>query len=91
MDRDMNYLYIKYEPGMDVGRVLRVIDGAIVNGRIRCDGVEVRDGEAYMVKRAGEYELVMPMPVGMEDMVYDTGEGRANAIEVRRTGHPGSD
>ena len=78
-------LYIKYESGMDVGRVLRVIDGAIVNGRIYCNGIEQRDDEVYWVKDCGEWELVIMMPFGDDPLLaVDLSKHGAMRIKVRK-------
>lgn len=85
MESEYGNIYIRHEGDIDRGEVLRVIRSVIVDGRIRCDGIEMRDDGAYWVKTAGEYEVVMPMPFENEDtLVYDLGGKTALRFEVRR-------
>lgn len=85
MERELENIYLKHEAGIDKGVVLQVVKDAIVNGRIRCDGVEIAEGETYWTKRCGEYELVIPMPYENErTLVFDMDGRRAIQIEVRR-------
>lgn len=89
MEREMRCLHIKYEDGLDVGSVLREVAGAIVNGRIRCDGLETRENEeggadTYLVKGCGEREIVIPELFPDERLTVDL-DGRGILVfEVRR-------
>lgn len=82
---DWEHIYIKHEPGMDRGWVMRFISKQIVNGRIYCTGIEQREDDTYWVKDCGEYELVMPMPLDESGTLgFDIGNKRALQFEVRK-------
>ena len=78
-------IYIRHDPDMDRRSVMELISEQIVDGKIRCTGMEQRDGEVYWVRDCGEYELVLPMPYDeAETMVFDVSGRRALQFDVRR-------
>ena len=82
---DMNNIYVKHEPGLDRGWVMRFIADQIVDGRIYCTGIEQREDGIYWVKDCGEYELLLPMPFDDSGTLgFDVGGKRALQFEVRK-------
>lgn len=85
MERDEGHVYVTYDYGEDVPTVLRRIADGIVNGRIECNGVEVREDDTYWVKDCGKYEIAVPMPYEEgQGLTFDVYGRHAMKVDVRK-------
>ena len=79
MDKEVSHVHIMFERGLDVRSVLETAAESIVNGRIACDGIEVRDEKVYMVKDMGKREVLIKEGIPGREFLTEELRGR-NAI-----------
>lgn len=86
MKRDDAKIYIKFDYGEDIVKVLHRVADNIVNGKVHCTGIErdVDEDRNYWVKDCGDYELLVNMPVRRsENLEYDVDGLMAICFDVR--------